>query len=395
MMEVKDYQQCLRCVMDTSDPNIRFDNHGYCNHCTGFLATLAERDANLRFSPEGLKNEVYRIKQAGKGGPYDCVLGVSGGIDSSYTAWYLKSLGLRTLLVHLDNGWNAEEAVQNIKNLAEVLGFDYESVVLNWKEFRDLQLSFLKASVIEAETPTDIAIPGALHRVAANYKVRFIISGGNMSSEGILPKHWHYNAKDTTYLNAVHKAFGKEKLRSFPYFGFKEETYYKLVRDIRMIYLLNYIPYDKEQAMDLLKKELNWKYYGGKHHESRYTKFVQSYLLPVKFNLDYRRATFSSQICAGQMTREEALERLQLPAFNAATIAQDLDYVAKKLGISRAELDEIIQQPPKTYRDYPNDEKRLTFFYNLYRRLCSLAFLSIGSKKLVASLEMLDVMVAA
>ena len=362
------YQQCTRCVMDTTDPQIVFDELGHCNHCNNLCKTLSDSSYQKKYNENNLRQLVKKMKASGQGKEYDCILGLSGGVDSSYTAYLLKQFGLRTLLVHMDNGWNAEEAVRNMKNIADRLDFDYESYVLDWEEFKDLQLSFLKASVIEADTPTDIAILGALHTVAAKYGVRYIISGGNLATEGILPRTWHYNAKDMRYLGAIHGQFGKRPLRHFPSFGLLKESWYKFFKGIRMIYLLNYIRFSKTEAREILKKELNWENYGGKHHESRYTKFIQSYLLPVKFNLDYRKATLSSQICAGEICREKALELLQQPIYNPDEVEREKKFVAKKLDISPAELEEIIQLPPKTYRDYPNNEKKLEFFYNLYRK---------------------------
>lgn len=368
MINKRPYQQCLRCVMDTTDPEIVFDEEGRCNHCTACLNRIKAAEKSDQFSKKNLDKLVAKIKAAGRGKEYDCVLGLSGGIDSSYAAYLLKKMGLRVLLVHMDNGWNAEEAVLNIKNIAQLLHFDYESYVLDWQEFRDLQLSFLKASVIEADTPTDIAILGALHQIAARYNVQYIISGGNNATEGILPRLWHYNAKDTTYLKAIHKKYGSRRLKKFPHFGYLQEMYYKFVKGISMVYILNYFDYNKQEAMQVLKDELNWQYYGGKHYESRYTKFIQSYLLPVKFNLDYRKATFSSQICAGKLTRPQALEQLKQPTFREAEIRADKEFVSKKLAISKDELEAIIASPPKTYRDYPNDEKKLNIVYNTYRK---------------------------
>jgi hypothetical protein len=269
----------------------------------------------------------------------------------------------------MDNGWNSEEAVLNIKNIAKTLEVDYESYVLDWEEFKDLQLAFLKASVPEADTPTDIAILASLHKVASKYGIKYIISGGNFATEGILPKCWHYNAKDLTYFNHIQKKFGTVKLRKFPTFGFQKEMYYKLVRRIKMIYLLNYVPFVKEEAMKLLKKELDWKYYGGKHYESKYTGFIQSYYLFEKFEIDYRRATLSSQICTGEVSREDALEILQTKPFNDEKVLEEKKYIAKKLGISFDEFEKIIHLPGKLYRDYPNDEKKLSFIYDTYRKL--------------------------
>jgi N-acetyl sugar amidotransferase len=362
---------CTRCVMSDTDPDITFDAEGRCNHCTDYL----ERIANFTYRPGTSEREldpiVERVKAAGRGKEYDCVVGMSGGIDSSYAAYVAKSLGLRPLGVHMDNGWDSDTAAKNIKNVARTLGIDYQSVVLDWEEFRDLQLSFLRASVPEIETPTDAAIPAALHRVAAEHGIRFIFAGGNYVTEGILPRTWHYDAKDVRFLRGVHRKFGSRKLATFPTFGWVKETYYKFVKGIRIVYVLNYVPYSKQEAMMKLQDDLGWEYYGGKHYESTITGFVQSYLLPVKFQIDYRRATLSSQICAGEVTREEALEILKDPPFDPERVRKEKLYVAKKFGITQEELDAILADPPKTHRDYPNNERFLEFLYGVYRRLFS------------------------
>ena len=364
----RSYQQCLRCVMDTSDPEITFDTKGYCSHCTNYFENTANDSYLGVESDKILKKIIEKIKRNGRNKEYDCLLGISGGIDSAYVAYLLKKWGLRVLLVHLDNGWNSEMAVNNIKTVAEKSGFDYESYVLNWEEFRDLQLAFLKASVIEAETPTDIAIPGALHQMAARYGIKYIISGGNNATEGILPRSWHYDAKDTRYLKAIQQKFGSRKLTTFPTFGYWKEIYYKFVKGIRIVYVLNLTPYSKDNAMEILEKEFNWKRYGGKHHESKFTAFVQSYLLPLKFDLDYRKATLSTQICAGEVTREQALEELSHISFNPEQIKYDIEYICKKLNIPEEYFGSILNTPPKTYRDYPNNEKRLKFIYAIYKK---------------------------
>ncbi|MFA7273174.1 MAG: N-acetyl sugar amidotransferase [Crocinitomicaceae bacterium] len=370
-MPDKTYQICNRCVMDTSDPFITFDEDGNCNHCTEFLTKTAKRSYLGEESDQQLAQWVKSIKEKGKNNPYDCLIGVSGGVDSSYVAYLCKQLGLRPLAVHLDNGWNSEEAVQNIKNVCGKLGIDYESYVLNWEEFKDLQLSFLKASIVEMEIPTDIAIPGALHRIAAKNNIKTIISGGNFATEGILPTSWFYDPKDSKLLYGIQHQFGSKKLKTFPTFDFKKEIYFKFVKGIHMMYLLNYVPYDKDKAMAFLKEELGWKYYGGKHYESKFTGFVQSYIQPVKFGIDYRRATYATQICAGTATREEALKELEKLSYNPETIEAEKAYIAKKLDISLPEFEEIMQRPVKTYRDYPNDEKRLTKLYDMYRKYFS------------------------
>lgn len=369
MIPFREYQQCARCVMDTSDPDIKFDEHGLCNHCTNYF----DRIANLGYkgveSDEILKANIEKIKNAGKGRKYDCVIGVSGGIDSTYVAWVAKSNGLNPLLVHLDNGWNSDISIKNIRNLANILNCDYESFVLDWEEFKDLQLSFLKASVPEMETPTDIAIPGALHKVASKYGIKYIISGGNFATEGILPKTWHYDAKDMRYLRSIHKKYGSKRLKQFPKFGFWQEAYYKFIKRIKIVYLLNYVPYNKEEAMQFLKDELGWQYYGGKHYESRYTGFVQSYIMPEKFKMDYRKATYSTQICTGEIDRATALEDLKNKPYNEETVPKEMAFLCKKFGISELEFQNIMNEPPKIYRDYPNNEKRLNMLYNFYRKM--------------------------
>ena len=370
------YRCCSRCVMDTSDPQIAFDAESRCNHCTEFLEVRSRFKYHGRTSDEALEREIEKIKAAGRGRTYDCVIGVSGGADSSFVAIEVVKRGLRPLAVHMDNGWDSETAVTNIRNLVDRLGIDYESVVLDWEEFRDLQLSFLKASVPEAETPTDVAIPAAVHRLAAKHGIKYVISGGNVATEGILPKSWHYNARDLTYLKHIHRSFGSRPLGSFPTFGFAAESYYKVLRGIKTFYFLNYVPFFKAGAKQRLRAEFGWKDYGGKHHESRYTKFIQSYYLIKKFGIDYRRATFSALICGDEMTREEALAELEVPAYEPAEVEQEKRYIAKKLAISLEELEEIVSAPPKYYWDYPNSDERLTMLYNAYRRIFKLEKLS-------------------
>jgi N-acetyl sugar amidotransferase len=369
MISQREYQQCKRCVMDTSDPDIQFNDDGFCNHCTNYFNRIANLGYKGTESDVQLKQSIEKIKKSGKHKKYDCIIGVSGGIDSTYVAWVAKSNGLNPLLVHLDNGWNSDISIKNIKNLANILGCDYESFVLDWAEFKDLQLAFLRASVPEMETPTDMAIPGALHKVAGKYGVKYIISGGNFATEGILPKTWHYDAKDMRYLRSIHKKYGVKRLKQFPKFGLWQEAYYKFLKGIRIVYMLNYVPYNKDEAMQFLKDELGWQYYGGKHYESRYTGLVQSYIMPVKFNMDYRRATFSTQICTGEIKRTQALDELKNKSYNEETLAKEIDFLCKKFGISRDIFNEIMAEEPKIYRDYPNNEKRLNFFYDLYRKL--------------------------
>lgn len=366
---MSNYQICNRCVMDTSDHEISFNDQGFCNHCETFL------DEVKTIVPKGEERErqlsklINSIKKSGKGKEYDCLIGVSGGVDSSYVAYIVKELGLRPLAVHMDNGWNSEESVKNIRNLCTNLDIDYESYVLNWDEFKDIQLSILKSSIVEVEIPTDVAIASILHKVASKHNIKFIIGGGNYATEGILPKSWFYDPKDLKLLKSICKKFGTRKMKTFPSFDWKAEIYYKLFRGIRIVYILNLLPYNKSDALALLKEKVGYHEYGGKHHESVYTRFVQSYIQPVKFNLDYRRATYSSQICSGEMTRENALELLKDPSYENLQADKDKDYASKKFGISLEEFEDILKSPPKSYKDYPNQEKWLTFIYGVYKKI--------------------------
>ena len=365
---MKHYQICQRCVMDTSDPDIRFNEDGNCNHCETFL------EESKIIKPQGLEREqrlkdlIESIKQSGKNKKYDCLIGVSGGTDSSYVAYIVKELGLRPLAVHMDNGWNSEESVKNIRNLCTRLNIDYESYVLDWDEFKDIQLSVLKSSIVEVEIPTDVAIVSILHKVASRNNIKYIIGGGNYATEGILPDLWFYNPKDLKLLKSIQKQFGSKKIKTFPTFDWKAEIFYKFIKRIRMVYILNLLPYDKQEALSILKDKVGYHEYGGKHHESVYTRFIQSYFQPVKFNLDYRRATLSSQICSGSVTREDALKQLEELPYDISQVKKDKDYVSKKFGITLEEFESIVNESPKSYKDYPNDEKWLTFIYNLYKK---------------------------
>ncbi len=355
--------------MDTSDPVITFDDNGFCNHCSEYLEVRAPHRAAGRDGERQLERLIEEIKSSGKGRDYDCIVGVSGGVDSSYVACLLKRYGLRILAVHMDNGWDSEESVSNIRNLTGELGIDYQSYVLDWEEFRDLQVSFLKASVPEAETPTDIAIPAALHQFAAKHSVKTIVSAGNLATEGILPKSWHYNAKDTTYLKHIHSKFGTTRLKKFPTFDFKQEAFFKLVRGIRVVYPMNLVEPPPEGLIGFLRGNFGYRPTGEKHHESRYTRFIQSFYLFEKFGIDYRRAKLSSEICNGLTTREIAIERLLSKPYSPAFIHEEKPYIAKKLRLTLEELEGIIRLPPKYFWDYPNDERKLNFVYAVYRRL--------------------------
>jgi N-acetyl sugar amidotransferase len=369
MWEAKPYRRCTYCVMDTTDPEITFNEKGECHHCVGFREKVGKLTYQGASSERELLELAERIKASGRGKDYDCIIGVSGGVDSSYTCYLATKLSLRPLAVHMDNGWNSDSAVRNIKAICERLKIDYMSYVLNWEEFRDIQLAFLKASIVEMEIPTDVAIPYALHKVAAEHGVKYILSGGNLASEAIMPRTWFYYPKDSKLLKSIHRRFGQKSVKEYPTFDYLREVYYKFVKGIRIVYPLNMAQYSKADAMNVLQNEVGWVRYGGVHHESMFTRLVLSYIQPRKFGVDYRKCTLSAEICNQITTREQALKVLETQPWNPATIASDMAYVAKKFGLTPAELEEILESPPKSYRDYPNNERLLDFIYSIYRRL--------------------------
>jgi len=365
----EDFMICTRCIMDTSDPLIRFDSSGVCNHCTEYFNKSEIYTYQGQKTDLALSLLIEKIRKKGKHKMYDCVVGISGGVDSSYVAYIAKKMGLKILAVHFDNGWNSELAVKNIENIVTKLNLDYQTYVVDYEEFKDLQKSFLKASVHNAETPSDYAFLGALYKIAARYNIKYILSGSNFATEGILPKSWGYNAKDIIHLKAIQKKFGRKKLRTFPFLGLYKELYYTYFKGMKMIRLLNYVPYVKKDAMKVLEQELNWQYYGGKHYESRFTKFFQSYILPVKFGIDKRKAHLSTLICAGEISRNEALEVLSQPTYDQKSVNEDIEYICKKLAFSPEEFELIMKDSPRSYKDYPNGEKMLNFTYKVYNTL--------------------------
>lgn len=366
-MTAKTYQICTNCIMDTSDTEITFDEHGVCNHCKSYYAKEKLLLYDTANEAQAKLNElVTKIKSDQKDSDYDCIVGVSGGVDSSYVAYLAKKLGLRVLAVHLDNGWNSELAVMNIENIVKKCGFEYETWVIDWEEFKDLQIAFLRASVANVEIPTDHAFLAALYKIATKHNVKYLLSGSNVQTEGILPASWGYNAKDVRHVKAIYRKFGKGKFKTYPLLGFFKEFYYTYIKGIKMIRLLNYYNYNKAEAMKIIENELGWKYYGGKHYESIFTRFFQAYILPEKFNIDKRRAHLSSLICSNQITREQALEEMKKETYPVDLLEQDKEYVIKKLGLSKPEFEEIMSAPPKSYKDYPNQEAFLKIVYKVY-----------------------------
>ena len=359
--------------MDTTDPDIQFDENGVCNHCKQYMHRAKKYLFLDTAGQQELKRLIEEIKAKGKGKNYDCIVGVSGGVDSTFVAYNVKKLGLRPLAVHVDNGWDSELAISNIKKCLKKLNIDLYTYVPDWEEFRDLQISFLKASVPDAELPTDHAIGAVLYQTAAQKDIPAIISGTNLATEGILPSSWVYSAADWKYIQAVGRKFGRVSLRSYPHYSLFDLFYYGAVKRTQRIRLLDYIPYVKKDAMQILEDELGWKYYGGKHYESIYTRFFQGYILPKKFNIDKRKAHLSTLICSDQMTREEALEEMKHNPYTEEMQREDMQYVIEKLGLTEEEFEQIMALPVKKFSDYPNNSHILNI-------VVALRITSVGRK---------------
>ncbi len=344
--------------MDTTDPWIDFDTEGVCNHCRNFDSIIRPLWKTGSEGQKYLDHISKEIKRYGSTRDYDCIIGVSGGIDSSYLLYFAKEkLGLNPLAMHVDAGWNSEIAVRNIQNVTESLKIDLTTYVVNWNEMRDLQVAYLRSSLANQDVPQDHAFFAKLYEVAIEKKIKYVLTGSNFSTESILPRAWGYNAKDSRQIKAIHRRFGRERLRTFPISGlFKSYIYYPYVRGMRVITPLNYTNYNKDEAMAYLSENLGWEYYGGKHFESRWTKYFQAYFLPKKFGYDKRRAHLSSLIVSGQMSREDALDELRRPPFKEDDIQEDERYIAKKLGLSLSELQAMIKLPNKEFTDYPNSK---------------------------------------
>jgi N-acetyl sugar amidotransferase len=349
------YQQCVRCVMDTKDdPRIQFDEDGVCTYCHAYKRLESRRLFIGSDRSRLLQDLVASIKQDGQGKPYDCLLGVSGGVDSTYVAVKLKEQGLRPLLVHLDNGWNSELAVRNIQHIVDRLDLDLHTYVIEWEEFRDIQLAFMKASVVDIELVTDFAIVACLYNIAHEKGIKYIISGHNFATESIMPGDWTHEKSDLLNIEAIYRRYFGKALRTFPKLGYFKKNYLVFMKGIKVIPFLNYIDYNKSAAKNEVMEKLGWQDYGSKHGESIFTKFYQNHILPRKFHIDKRKAHLSSLICSGQMTKEEAVMELQHDLYAPKELAADLYYVTKKFGLSGEEFDEIMRSPIRRHTDFPS-----------------------------------------
>lgn len=371
------YRICTQCIMDTTDPEITFDDKGVCNHCHTYEERISQEVFNGAEGKRLLDEAIAQIKKEGIGKKYDCILGLSGGVDSTYVAYICKKVyGLRPLAVHLDNGWNSEISVRNIENIVNILELDLYTEVLNWDEFRRLQLSFLKASTPDSEIPTDHAIVSTLYNQAKQHGVRWIMDGSNVVTEIMVPATWSHGHSDWKYIRTLNKLFGEgNKLKTYPHYSyFQYLVEYPRIRKLKRFPILNYIDFNKLEAMEIMKKELNWEPYGGKHYESIYTRFYQGYILPHKFGFDKRRSHLSCLVNNKRITRDDALREIQQPSLPEDILAQDRVFVSKKLGVSEQEFDNIMNRERKTFWDYPSYEMdvRTKWYWKVFVMLYAL-----------------------
>ena len=371
---------CTNCVMDTTDSKITFDNKGICDHCNTYYSDILPNWHTDERGNKELKEIVKKLKQEGKGKDFDCLMGMSGGIDSSYLLYVMvEKYGLRPLVFHVDAGWNSQIAVNNIERLVDGLGLDLYTEVINWEEIKDLQLAFFKSGVPHIDVPQDHAFFATMYKFVSKHKIKYILTGGNYSTECVRnPLEWMYYQSDSIQLRDIYKKHGTGKLKDYPVTNILwHKPYLPHVKKIKLIRPLDFVPYNKDEAMQLLVDKFGYQKYPQKHFESRFTRFYESYWLPKKFGYDTRKVQYSSLILTGQMTRDEALERLKYPAYDPETINQDFEYVATKLGISVEELQSYMDAPNKTYKDYKSQDN----IYNIGAKIMRFIGLEKGGKR--------------
>lgn len=362
-----EYKVCRNCVMDTTVPNIQFDMQGICHFCNNFKSAQNPQKFKKINRKHQLATMLEKIKVQGRKDKYDCIIGISGGVDSSYLALKVAEWGLRPLVLHVDTGWNSELAVKNIEQVCKSLSFDLVTFVVDWAEMRDLQLAFLRSGVANQDIPQDHVIFAALYKYAKKAKIKNVLDGSNYATESVLPETWGYDAMDSKQLIGIHKQFGTMKLKTFPVLNFLDfNINFKFFGRMRVHNPLNFIDYNKKGAIKLLERDFGWRYYDGKHFESRWTKFFQAYYLPYRFGYDKRKAHLSSLILSKQITRGEAIERLKVPLYNEVDLKPDKIFISKKLQISPEEFDNLISLPLRHFSEFPN--------YQLQRQLAIRCF---------------------
>ena len=376
----REYQICSNCVMDTSDSKITFDEKGVCDHCNTYFTDILPKWHTDDKGHRALEEIIAKIKKEGEGKDFDCLMGMSGGIDSSYLLYVMKEkYGLRPLVFHVDAGWNSQIAVNNIERLVDGLGLDLYTEVINWEEIKDLQLAFFKSGVSHVDTPQDHSFFATMYKFASKHKIKHILTGGNYSTECVRnPLEWMYYQSDSIQLKDIYKKHGTGELKDYPISNILwHKVYLPYIKGIKLIRPLDFVPYNKDEAMQLLVDKFGYQKYPQKHFESRFTRFYEGYWLPLKFGFDTRKVQYSSLILTDQMTREEALESLSKPAYDPKTIKQDFEYIATKLGISVEELQSYMDAPNKTYKDYKSQDS----IYNMGAKVMRALGLEKGGKR--------------
>lgn len=363
-------QECKKCLLShNDDENISFDSNGICNYCNDLekkLKTFSNQDENKKF----IERKISEIKLKGKNKKYDCIIGVSGGIDSTYLAYWAYENKLRPLVVHFDNGWNSELAVKNIQNICHLLKFELYTVVIDWEEFKGLQLAYLKAGVIDIEVLTDHAIFATLLNLAHKFKVRYSLNGFNLATEGIMPRNWVFDKYDFINIKSINNIYGHVKIKKYPHLTIFRKFYYQFFNRIESVQILNYISYNKFEAKKLISEKLNWVDYGGKHYESVFTKFYQAYILPEKFKVDKRKAHLSTLIVSGQITKEDALLEIQKPLYASdIELNQEREYVLKKFDLNEKEFENIMHGSIKKHSDFKTEKAFWDSYFKLIRIL--------------------------
>ena len=355
-MQDRKYQVCRNCVMDTSDSKISFDESGLCDHCQNFYQNIEPNWDYQTTGPKRLASLVEQIKKEGQGKEFDCIIGLSGGMDSSYLLYYAKEvLGLRPLAYSVDTGWTLNVAIENIEKLVRGLGLELHTEIINWNEMKDLQLAFFKSQVAYQDLPQDHVIFAGLYNYAVKNKIKYVLTGGNLSTECVRePIEWVYQ-NDLTHIKDIHKKFGQRPIKDLPMTSmFKYKLYYRFVKGMKVVRVLDMIPYTKEDATKTLHDKFDWQPYQNKHFESVFTRFYEGYWLVNKFGFDKRRAHFSSLILTKQLEREKALDILANPPYDEKQAMKDLEYICRKLSISKDDFLAMMNEPNKTYKDYKN-----------------------------------------
>jgi N-acetyl sugar amidotransferase len=352
----QNYQMCARCIIDTNDyPEIEFDKDGVCSVCHIYDETAKKMVKKGEEADLAIKEMVDKIKTNGKGKEYDCLIGVSGGVDSTYLCLKAKEWGLKPLIIHVDNGWDTELSTMNIENIIKKLGFDLYTYVIDWNELKDLQLSYLKASVLDIDVTNENAYAASVFNVANEKKIKYILTGHNVVTEGWMPPTFTHFKYDIINMKAIHKKFGNVPLKTYPFLGVMKAWYFMKIKGFIIYNPLNWIKYEKTHVKDVIQNELGWRDYGGKHFENIYTRFYQGYILYKKFRVDKRKSHLSTLICSGQMTKEDALTEIKNDPYpNPEILQEDREYFIKKIGISESEFLEIMSSPLKSHLDYPS-----------------------------------------